>query len=304
MARRLAPRLLVLLSASALAALAVTRHREVAAAADRVGVVALLAATLLHVAMLACRSEAWRASLLAAGGAGPGPARRDVHAASAAAYGFGALQAYGAPPMRITMLRSLSGERAPSVTQMALCDAPVLLLEGLVAATILALGLVGEGRAPWIALAPLAGVVAGLLAILGARGRLARTPVLQGLDVLRDRRYGPLLALQVAIMAALTLVRLLVLLEAAGAPHAPERVAVVFSTLGALSLLPLGPTASPAATLAVTGDAGAGTALVAGLAIAATSVLAVGVYAALILGWAGLRRASRGVDGAAADRAG
>ena len=72
------------------------------------------------------------------------------------------------------------------------------------------------------------------------------------------------------------------LLVATGLPVTFVNVALVMLSLGVFGLLPLGPSASPAGTLATlgaSGTAGVGSALVLGIVVSATSICGVGVYA-------------------------
>ena len=76
--------------------------------------------------------------------------------------------------------------------------------------------------------------------------------------------------------------RIWVLMAVSGLPVTFASVAPVMLSLGVFGLLPLGPGSSPAGTVAslgVSGTAAIGSALVLGIAVSATSICAVGVYA-------------------------
>ena len=118
-----------------------------------------------------------------------------------------------------------------------------------------------------------------LVAARYAPERFAGRPMARGLAVLADReRRVPLVAI-VATLSALTVVRVWLLLLVCGLPHSIGHVALLFGALGVFGLLPFGPGAPAGATLAVAGSAGVGAAVAAGLAISASSIAAVLVYA-------------------------
>jgi hypothetical protein len=107
--------------------------------------------------------------------------------------------------------------------------------------------------------------------------------MVRGLAVLADRRRRGLLVTLVSGLSALTVARIWLVLLACGLPHGIGDVAPLFAALGVFGLLPFGPGAPTGATLATAGSHGVGTAVAAGLAISASSILAVLVYAAAVL---------------------
>jgi hypothetical protein len=253
---------------------------EVARAFAAVPVWAAAAAAALHLVTLALRSEAWRLSLRSAGAGGL--PRRAVHVANAAAFLAGTLQCQAALPARVALLRRLAGDRAPRPGQIAVADAPIFVVELCATALLLGAG-VACGRGDWW-IAPLAGAfaVAVLAGLHVTRARCSRRPMVRGLAVLADRRRrGPLVALVLAVVA-LTVVRVWLVLAVCGLPHGLGEVAWVFAAMGVFGLLPIGPGATPGATLATLGASSLGAALAAGLVLAASSVAAVVAYALLV----------------------
>ena len=237
------------------------------------------AAVALHVAMLALRSETWRLTLAAVGGVAL--PRSTVHGANAVAFVAGALQSQAALPARVAVLRRIAGDAAPSPGQIWVADVPLFALE-LFATAVLLTAATLAGHGPWwIALAA---IVVALGVLLGARlapRRFAGRPMLRGLAVLADpRRRGPLAAL-VAGVVALTLARLWLVLAVCGLPHGLGELATVFAAMGVFGLLPIGPGAPVAATLAALGAAQLGAVVAAGLMLVASSILAVLAYAAI-----------------------
>jgi hypothetical protein len=91
-----------------------------------------------------------------------------------------------------------------------------------------------------------------------------------------------LVALVVALSAC-TFARMWLLLTWSGLPHGLDQVTLLFVSAGALSLLPLGPAAGPAATLLATGGAHVGAAAAVGLGITGSSFAGVALYGLIAL---------------------
>lgn len=280
MGRRLGTTVIALAALAIVCAVCVANAGDAGRAFATVPLWAALAAVGLHVLTLVLRSEAWRLTLASAGA--EDLSRRAVHVANAAAFVAGAVQSQAALPARVALLRRLAGDRAPRPGQIAVSDVPIFVLE--LCATALALGagvLAGRG-AWWVAAAAVAFAAVVLVAARLAPERCARRPIVRGLAVLADRRRrGPLVAL-VAAIVALTLGRIALVLTVCGLPHGLGEVAWVFAAMGVFGLLPVGPGATPGATLAALGTASVGAAVAAGLVLAASSIAAVLVYALLV----------------------
>lgn len=96
----------------------------------------IVAATLAHALTLVIRSEAWRLTL---GAVADGRlARRTVHAANAGAFLAGTLQSHAAMPARVALLIRLSAPASPRAAQVVLADAPILLMEVMMLAALMA----------------------------------------------------------------------------------------------------------------------------------------------------------------------
>jgi hypothetical protein len=275
-------------TASACAALIwIVAHRagQVQSALHAVSLGTFGALVVLHLATLTCRSEAWRICLVAIDGhAIP---RTAVHGANAGAFCVGALEPHAGMPVRIALLRRLAPGSAPRPGQIAVADVPIFLLEVAGTAVLLAAAAPVSGTWPWWTPLPVLAGAAGLL--LGGRrlhARLhARRPLARGLAILAERGRRRRLLVLVAAITVLGALRVLLVLDAAGLEHGLGAVAACVAALGVFGLLPLGPSAAPGATLAVSGtEAGAvGGALAAGLVLAASSVTAVLLYAVGVL---------------------
>jgi hypothetical protein len=214
--------------------------------------------------------------------------RDAVHAANAGAFGAGTVQSHLGLPVRVALLRRWRGERAPRPLQLALADLPIALAEACCLLVLLALW------EPWLAL------VAGAVLVAlgpGARAVCARwgesRPTVRGVAVLADRRRRARLLAIAAAITAVTAARVWLVLLACGLPHGIAEVAMLVGALGVLGLLPLGPAASPGAALATLSAEGVGSAMAAGLLISASSIGAVGAYAALVAAVVAGRRLPR-----------
>jgi len=234
----------------------------------------------LHLVTLALRSEAWRMTLPVAGG--ERLPRRTVHLANSGAFLAGALQSHATLPARVALLKRFAGSRAPGPGQICVADVPILALELCATTLVLAAAVVAGRGAWWMAPAALGLGLGVLIAARLAPALFAQRPILSGLAVLADRRRrGALVALMATIVGA-TLARVAIVLAVCGLPHGVADVASVFVAMGVFGLLPIGPGASPGATLAAFGTAAVGASVAAGLMLGASSIVAVLVYAPLV----------------------
>lgn len=252
---------------------------ELERAVSRFPVGALIAAALVHLTWLTVRAEAWRLSLNAIEHPVP---RVAAHGASAAGYAAGAIQPASGLPVRAVFLRRLM-PRSPSVDQILVSEAPVITLEGSIVASVFALSLLVAPALPrWIGVAALVGFALTLFALWQLSKRYSEHGAVAGLRVLADSdRRGALVGLAL-LMAALGILRAWIVLHGAGLPTEPAAVGILFAVLGILGALPLGPGASPGAMLTVFGPVSASAATVAGLAMVASSLIAVFAYCVLV----------------------
>jgi hypothetical protein len=278
-------RALTILGMGALVVACVLRREALVEAVATVPVLALVGLAGLHLVSLVARSEAWRLSLAAV--AGVPPPRVVVHCANAGAFVAGSLEAHAAMPARVALLRRLAPGQTPPPAHVAVADVPIFLLEVAGASALLAL--TGLWWAPG----------AAVVLLVGARLAAGRRAT-RGLAVLADGRRRCALAGLVACVVCCGLARVWVALAVMHLDASPAAAAAAFGALGVFGLLPLGPSAPPGALLVVSGGAGA---LAAGLALSATSIFAVLVYAGLL--WlrgdgAEVRLEAEGVEGAEA----
>jgi hypothetical protein len=246
---------------------------------------ALAGATLAHALTLLIRTEAWRTVLDAAGGSRL--ESRVLHTANAGSFLIGTVQGHAALPARVALLRRLGGDEAPELSQVALADAPILLLEVCTSALLAAIAATAVPAIPAWAPAVLMGgalVALGLLRLVHLRFR--HRSIARGLAVLadpgaRNRLVGLVLALTGAALARTWLVLL-----GFGLPADPADAALLLFSMGAIGLLPLGAIGTaPTAAVAAMGASDLTSAAAAGLVIGTSTVLAVLLYAGVCWTW-------------------
>lgn len=258
------------------------RHaHEILETLRHVSPVPVVAAAALHAATLALRSEAWRIGLRSVGATElPLPT---IHRANGVAFLVGTIQGELSLPARVAALRKADPERAPTAVQTAMVDAPLALVE---LACLFAFTALWR---PELLIGTL--VIASVLPYVARRVAPNRPPdsPLRGLMVASDLQA---LRRLVVVMAAVVLVsaaRIWLILLAFHLPIDVTSVAKVVAAVTVIGTLPFGLSTGPAATIASlsSGEAAIatdGVAISAGLAISATSVLGVLIYAAITWG--------------------
>jgi hypothetical protein len=266
------------------------RREEIA---DSLGDFPLWAAALgvgAQVAWLVCRGEAWRLSVSAAQ-RGPAP-RPPSYSANALAFLAGVVQQAATVPVRAIVLRRLAPDRSPPLEQVLVADAPVLALEGAIMGLLLVAAAIVADLPAWAPAAALGGALAALGVMFAARQHFHERGLTAGLRVLADPKRGlPMAALALA-MSGLALTRSWAVLAGLGLPDGFASTVLFLAALGVLGALPIGPTASPAAALAVFGAIDPALAATAGIAMAATTLGAVTVYGTASFAVLGFREGS------------
>lgn len=237
-----------------------------------------------HLLTLMLRTEAWRTVLRAAGGARLEPPA--VHAANAGAFLAGTVQGQAAMPARVALLRRFGGEEAPTVAQIALADAPIVMFEVCAAAVLAAVGSTAVGLIPaWAPWAMLGGALAILAVLRLLYARFHDHKLAAGLGVLADPHLRNRLAVLVAGFTAMAFLRTLIVMVGFDLPTDPAHVCLVLFTMGAVGLLPLGIGTGPTAMVAALGTTSLVTAAAAGTVVSAATVLAVLIYAGAVWAW-------------------
>jgi hypothetical protein len=289
--------------AALVAALLIFRGEETADALEAFPAIAAGGAIAVQLAWLFCRGEAWRLSLNAMAPASA--SRGSVHGANGIAFLVGAFQAVGTVPARALSMRRIARDDAPTFGPLVVSDLPILLLEGsLMAVLLLAAAVTAPDLPAWVAGLALGGAMIGIAGLVLARARLAESGVAVGLRVLGDRRRLPAILVLVLVMGALSLTRGTLVLGGFGLPDGFASAVAFVAALGVIGALPIGPTATPAAALAIFGTTDPERAALAGIAMAATSLIAVALYGALaVAGLAIFGRPSQRQSGSAATNA-
>jgi len=241
-------------------------------------------ATFAHLVTLALRTEAWRTVLRGVGS--PELGTRELHSANAGAFLAGTVQGSAAMPARIALIRRLSGDRGPSISQIALADAPIFAFEVCTSALLAALASTTVGAIPrWAPWVMLAGAIAALGALRLAHHRFRHRRLVAGLGVLAAPRLRNRLALVVAAFTLMALLRTWIALAGFGLPSGPADVALVLFSMGVIGLLPIGVGTGPTATVAALGATDLGAAAAAGMVVSAATVFAVLLYAGACWAW-------------------
>lgn len=267
----------LVMTAALVAVVVVGNHHahEIMETLRNVSVWPVLGAALLHAATLALRSEAWRVGLRAVG-AKDLPVST-IHRANALAFTVGTVQGELSLPARVAALRKADPERAPTAAQTALVDAPLALVE---LACLFAFTAIWE---PWLIIGTL--IIGFALPSMARRAAgLPAGSAWRGLVVANDPVALRRLILLMVAVVGFSALRIWVILLAFHLPIDITSVAKVVAAVTIIGVLPVGLGTGPAATIASlsTGDAALtsdAVALAAGLAISATSVLGVVVYA-------------------------
>jgi hypothetical protein len=185
------------------------------------------------------------------------------------------------------MLRRLGGGDAPAVSQVALADAPIFLMEVCTSALLAAVAATAVPAIPaWAPFVLVGGALAALTALRVAHHRFGHRSICRGLAVLADPgARNRLIGLVLALTAAALLRTWLVLLGF-GLPTDPADVALLLFSMGAIGLLPLGAVGTaPTATVAAMGATDLTSAAAAGLVIGTSTVLAALIYAGACWTW-------------------
>lgn len=278
---------LVMIAAVVVVILVGNHHaHEIAHTLRTVSVWPVLGAAALHAITLALRSEAWRIGLRAVG-ASTLPLGA-IHRANALAFLVGTVQGELSLPARVAALRRAEPDRAPTAVQTAMVDAPLALVEiaGLFAFAAL--------WKPVLIVGTL--VIAVALPVLARRVAPSRPEgsPLRGLMVASDLAALRRLVVVMAGVVLVSALRVWVILLAFHLHADVTSVAKVIAAVTVIGVFPIGIGTGPAATIAslssgVSATTTDGIAFSAGLAISATSVLGVLIYAVLTWGWSARR---------------
>ncbi len=180
---------------------------------------------------------------------------RVLHTANAGSFLVGTVQGHAALPTRVALLRRLGGAAAPELSQVALADAPILLLEVCTSALLAAVAATAVPAIPgWAPAALMGGALIALGALRLVHLRFRHRSLARGLAVLADPGARNRLVGLVLALTGAALVRTWLVLLGFGLPAGPADAALLLFSMGAIGLLPLGAVGTaPTATVAAMG---------------------------------------------------
>jgi uncharacterized membrane protein YbhN (UPF0104 family) len=237
----------------------------------------LLAAVALQVLALVSRSEAWHASVTAAGGT---VSRRRLHRAASTGNLASIVNTQLGAAARIAVLRRTAPDEAPRVPALIAAEVPILTVEAALAA-LASFTLVGPLGLPWwvplILLAVAVAVIAGLGRLAGRRRECWR-----GLAVLRSLRGRNRVVMLVLVAVFAQILRNWLMLHAVGVDASVFDATAVLIAMVTLSQLPVGPSVGAAAVVLILGANGVALTAAAGVLLTVTGT----VGALCFAGWA------------------
>jgi uncharacterized membrane protein YbhN (UPF0104 family) len=240
---------------------------------------ALLAASLLQLASLLARSEAWHRCVHAAGGT---VSRRVLFRAASVGYVGNLVNGEIGFALRIAALKRSAPKTTPKLGALATTEVPILLTE-LVLAVAVSFTLVEPLGWPWWIPVILFAVMAGVTLVISRMGLGRRLRGwLSGLAVLRDRRARWRMAGIVLLAMIAQILRNWVVLHASGIDVSFLDATAVLIGVAILGILPLGPSTGAGATLLILGSHDLAAVAAAGLLLTATGALGALTYG----GWA------------------
>jgi uncharacterized membrane protein YbhN (UPF0104 family) len=249
-------------------ALAGKRH-EFVAALDSAPVWLLLVAAALQLTALVSRSEAWHASVTAAGGT---VSRRRLHSAASLGNLATVVNSQLATAARITVLRRTAPADAPRIPALIAAEVPILGIEIVLAAGA-SFTLVAPLNLPWwvpaVAICVAAAGVAGLRRLAGNH----RRECWRGLAALRCPKAAPVVIGLVLVAVFSQILRNWLMLHAVGVDASVFDATAVLIAMVTLSQLPFGPSVGAAAVVLILGANGVALTAAAGLLLTVTGTV-------------------------------
>jgi uncharacterized membrane protein YbhN (UPF0104 family) len=260
-------------------ALAGRRH-EFAQALDAAPIWLLLVAAVLQIVALVSRSEAWHASVAAAGGT---VSRRRLLRAAGIGNVASVVNTQLGTAARIAVLRRTAPDDAPRVPALIAAEVPILSVEAALAA-VASFTLVGPLGLPWwlplVCLAAAGAAIAGLGRLSGNR----RHDCWKGLAVLRSLRGRNRIVLLILVAVFAQILRNWMMLHAVGVDASLFDATAVLIAMVTLSQLPIGPSVGAAAVVLILGANGVAATAAAGVLLTVTGTVGALGFAA----WAAL----------------
>ena len=258
------------------------RRDEFATALQAAPIMLLLAAAALQIVALVSRSEAWHASVTAAGGT---VSRRRLHRAAGMGNLASVVNTQLGAAARIAVLRRTAPGDAPRVPALIAAEVPILSVEAALAA-IASFTLVGPLGLPWWLPLLFLGAAGTAIAGLGHLSGSRRRECWRGLAVLRSLRGRNRVVLLVLVAVFAQILRNWLMLNAVGVDASVFDATAVLIAMVTLSQLPVGPSVGAAAVVLILGANGVAATAAAGVLLTVTGTVGALCFAA----WAALDR--------------
>jgi uncharacterized membrane protein YbhN (UPF0104 family) len=258
------------------------RRDEFAAALDAAPISILLLAVALQIVALVSRSEAWHASVTAAGGT---LSRRRLHQAAGVGNLASVINTQLSTAARIAVLRRTAPDEAPRVPALIAAEVPILSVEVALAA-LASFTLVGPLGLPWWLPLVCVAVAGAVIAGLGRLSACRRRECWRGLAVLRSLRGRNRVVLLVLVAVFAQIGRNWLMLRAVGVDASVFDATAVLIAMVTLSQLPIGPSVGAAAVVLILGANGVAATAAAGVLLTVTGTVGALCFAA----WAALDR--------------
>ncbi|MGO9495221.1 MAG: lysylphosphatidylglycerol synthase domain-containing protein [Solirubrobacteraceae bacterium] len=239
---------------------------------------ALTAAAALQTASLLARTEAWNATVHAAGGT---VGRRRLYRAAGVGYLGNIVNGELGFAARIASLRRAAPRDTPNAIVVAATEIPIVLME-VSLATLFSFTLVAPLGLPWWS--PVVGFCAAVAVVAGLARLARRHPSgwWRGLAALSEPRARRRVAVFVVLAVCGQIARNWLMLYASGVHASVLDATAVLIAVAALGVLPIGPGTGTAAMVLILGSTG-----VAGVSAAGVLLTATGTAGALAYGgWA------------------
>jgi hypothetical protein len=254
------------------------RRREFAAALGSVPISLVGLAAALQIVALLARSEAWLASVGAAGGL---VSRRLLFRAAGVGYLASVVNGSVGMAARIASLRRVAPQSSPRVPALLAAEVPIITVEVALAA-VFSFTLVSPlGVSWWI---PTIAVGLMVVAVIGLRrfSEHHRMGLWVGLAVMRKAARGRLIAFTLMAVCA-QVARNWLMLHAIGENVSIFDAMALLIAMFTLGQLPIGPSIGPAAAVLILGAHGVAASAAAGVLLAVTGMIGSLGYAAWAL---------------------
>jgi uncharacterized membrane protein YbhN (UPF0104 family) len=238
----------------------------------------LLAAVALQVVALVSRTEAWHASVTAAGGT---VSRRRLHRAASTGNLASILNTQLGAAARIAVLRRTAPADSPRVPALIAAEVPILTVEAALAA-IASFTLVGPLGLPWWVPLICLAAAGGAIAALGRLSACRRRECWKGLAVLRSLHGRNRVVALVLVAVFAQILRNWLMLRAVGVDASVLDATAVLIAMVTLGQLPIGPSVGAAAVVLILGAGGVALTAAAGVLLTATGTTGALCFA----GWA------------------